>query len=369
MDENAYLVGGRNIARHLSPGMPQPNPYSYVGMMWDRTAANWYYPKYPGGVSLLDALALWLTAGNPFAAFYVSPLCAAAAVLGLFFFTRLFASSFLALLAALVLAANPTLLQLALVPSSHAPAICFAIWGMCLLTLWWRSGRLAFGVAAGFVLGFTGTIRYSEGLLLLPLLAAVLASIRWTSWRSYRRAVAPLLAWAVPLVTLVTFNYAATGHFTGYDTTHESTGFTLTEFLNKWEFTVQQLYLYGLFVLLPLGLLGMLVMFRHAWRLALLLTLWFVPPVLLYTAYYWGTQAPGTGFLRFFLTLYPPVIAGAFWLIGAAVRGAAPAMDAWRSRRAAASSSPSPRASSPRRPPPRASTWPPRTCSSSTVTT
>ncbi len=321
IDENAYLVGGKNFAGHLSPGLHTSTPYAYVGSMWIRAKSGVYYPKYPAGIPALDAIAIWLTPGHSnLAAFIVSPVCAALAVLGLFFFTRVLAGSFLALLAMIALAANPTHLELALIPSSHAPAICFAVWGMYCLLCWLGRGRILTGVAAGFLLGYTFTIRYSEGLLLLPLAAAVLMRIRWTNPISYLRAAVPVVAWAIPVGALLLFNYITTHHLTGYDSTNESTGFTFAEFKSKWEMTVHQLNMYGLFLLFPLGVVGMLVMFDRAWRFATLVLLWLVPGLLLYMAYYWGRQIQGVGYLRFFLTLYPPVIASAMYLLAAAQR-------------------------------------------------
>jgi hypothetical protein len=108
------------------------------------------------------------------------------------------------------------------------------------------------------------------------------------------------------------------GSWTGYDTTNESTGFTWKEFQAKWEFMLGQLHDTGLFFLLPIGVLGMGLMFRWNWRIALLLTLWFVPGTLLYTSYYWGLETRGVGYLRFFLTLFPPVVICTAWLLGQA---------------------------------------------------
>ncbi len=280
-----------------------------------------YYPKYPAGVPVLNALAIWITPGHSnLAAFYVSPVCASLAVLGLFFLTRLLAGSFLAVLAMIALATNPTCLELSIVPSSHAPAVAFAVWGMYFLAWWVESGRIFSGIAAGLLLGYTFTIRYSEGLLLLPLAAGVLMSIRW----SQPALVSPVRRPTFRLVSsrrrLLLFNFITTGHLTGYDSTRESTGFTLAEFKSKWEMTVQQLHMYGLFLLLPLGFVGMLMMFDRALRYATLILLWLIPGLLLYIAYYWGRQIQGVGYLRFFLTLFPPVIASAMYLFSAVAR-------------------------------------------------
>ena len=65
--------------------------------------------------------------------------------------------------------------------------------------------------------------------------------------------------------------------------------------------------------------------------LALLLTLWFVPGVLIYTAYYWGLNrggGGGVGYLRFFLTLFPPAIIAACWVMRRASDARWPEMQA-----------------------------------------
>src|SRR5439155_21489884 len=53
IDENAYLVGGRMLAEHGTPGFKPTDDYQFVGAMFLRTASGWYYPKYPFGTSLL----------------------------------------------------------------------------------------------------------------------------------------------------------------------------------------------------------------------------------------------------------------------------------------------------------------------------
>jgi hypothetical protein len=320
VDENAYLVGGKNLAQTFSPGIHPSNPFAYVGPMWVRSLDGSYYPKYPVGVPLLNAIAIWTT-GEIDSAYYVSPICGALAVAAMFFFTRMLAGSFLGVLAALALATNATMLHLSLTPSSHAPAICFALWGMVALLYWLKTGKIWRGLAAGLLLGFTVTLRYTEGLLVLPLAAAVLFTVRWKNWRSYGRAALPIIAWTVPVLVLVIHNRLTTGQWTGYDSSNESVGFSIANLVNKWETTTQQLYVYGLFFLLPLGVLGMTLMFARSWKIGLILVLWFVPSLVLYTAYYWGGNTPGFGYLRFFLTIFPPIIAAAMWFMGEAGKG------------------------------------------------
>jgi hypothetical protein len=379
IDENAYLLGGRNIVQHFTTGFKPADNFEFVGAMWVRTndatftflpgflgrwlgihtQAGWYYPKYPAGISLLNAIAIVI--GGREAAFLLSPVCASLAALGMFFLARAIAGSFSGVLAMIVLACGVTTLERALTPDSHAAALGVVVWGMFFLLRWWQTGHSWLGAAAGLLLGLAVTIRYSEALLLFPLYAldqvlsdtklsaahphlwmlikmvrllpvgplgiAVLLSLRPKRLKSYLHAAVPIVAWAIPVAILMIFNWLAMGHATGYDATNESAGFSLGQIASKWDFTIEQIYLYGVFLLAPLGVAGLLMMYRSNRRLALLLSMWLVPGTLLYTAYYWGNQAPGVAFLRFFLTLFPPLIIAALWLLRMAGDGVSASID------------------------------------------
>src|SRR5256714_13525664 len=137
---------------------------------------------------------------------------------------RLAAGSFAGILGMILLATCPVTLVLANNPNSHAAALAFVTWGMLFLIWWWKRGGWWRGAIAGFLLGYAVAIRYTEGLLLLPLCVAAVLTIRWSDPKSYLRAAVPILFWLVPVVALVCFNKAAMGSWTGYDTTNESTG-------------------------------------------------------------------------------------------------------------------------------------------------
>ncbi len=319
VDQNGYLVGGKQIALSGSSGIKPANPFQFVGGMWvmvgDPSSDNiWYYPKYPIGLPLLNAIPLWINWDHgKIWSLYISPACTSLALLAMFLLVRTVAGSFMGILGMLVLGINYVTLMLANMPWSHAPALCFATWGMFLLLRWWQSGAIWRGALAGFLLGYAVTIRYTEGVLLLPLLMAALLTIRWRHRATWLRAAVPLAAWAVPALWLVGFNWFAMHSITGYDTTNESTGFTVENLAEKWEYMFQQLYDYGMFLILPLAMLGLMVMWRQSWRLACFLLLWLLPGIAIYTAYYWGGRMPGLGYLRFYLTLFPPVVLAAMW--------------------------------------------------------
>jgi hypothetical protein len=134
------------------------------------------------------------------------------------------------------------------------------------------------------------------------------------------------IGWLIPVAILLIHNLCTMHSLTGYDSTHESTAFTWAEFQDKWEFTIQEFYEEGLLFSLPLGVLGLAMLYRVSWRFALLMTSWLVPGVLLYSAYYWGGNMAGPWYLRFFLSLFPPLALGAAYLVRAAALGGALAM-------------------------------------------
>ncbi|WP_428936748.1 ArnT family glycosyltransferase [Fontivita pretiosa] len=322
VDQNGYLVGGKQLARSGSTGFKPDNPLEYVGGMWvlagEPASASdaWFYPKYPPGLPLLNAIPLWIDwqRGKHWA-LLISPICTSLALVAMFLMTRLLAGSFAGILAMILLGSNYTALVMANMPWSHGPALAFATWGMYLLLRWWQTGSGWRGALAGFVLGYAMTIRYTEGLLVIPLAVTALLIVRWTERASYPRAAMPLVGWLVPVLWMLGFNCFAMGTITGYDTTNESSAFTLARLRDQWETVFQQLYDYGVFFILPLAVLGLAMMWRWNWRIALILMLWLVPGMVVYTSYYWGRASMSWAYLRFFLTLFPPMILAAVWYV------------------------------------------------------
>ncbi len=293
IDQNAYMVGGRMIAQHFSPRYDLPNPFAYVGGMFIRTDAGSYYPKYPFGLPLLYAIVFWTVgaAKGVTLSLLISPVSAVLAVLGMFWLARIVAGTFAALAASLLLATSQIMLLLADNPNSHAACVACVIWGMFFLLRWWQTGSLWRGALAGFLLGYACLVRYSEGLLILPIAVAVLHRLRWSNWRSYLRNAVPVIAWSIPVAALLLFNHHTLGTWTGYDSTNESSfgeAFTLTKLSTTWEQMLRTLYDTGLFFVFPLGIVGFGLLFRKHSMLGLMLLAWFLPGVALYTAYYFS---------------------------------------------------------------------------------
>jgi hypothetical protein len=379
VDQNGYLVGGRQLATTLSMrqaprqiGKPTEfDPHSFVANMWVAAANDPrdYFPKYPVGLPLVYAICLWVGGTDAHGlgvtlAYGVSPVAMALTVVGVFVLVRQFAGSFPAILAMLVFATSPTTGYLVNNPNSHAATVCCVVWGMVFVLHWWRFAGLAWAIAGGLLVGYATTIRYTEGVLVLPLAWAALMGgwghVRHASerqgapapesaerpgrlsdqatrdltdatrltragrWRGAIEALALLVAWATPVALLVLHNLLEFGMITGYDGTSESVGFSWTFAAQNWETMLRQISENGLFLIFPVAVGGGITMFWWNWRLATFLWLWAAPPMAVYTFYYWAPD--GIGYLRFLLTILPPLLVGAFWLM-AHLRDLLPATD------------------------------------------
>jgi hypothetical protein len=313
-DQNGYLVGGKLFANHFSMGMTPDDPYSFVGRMWVATADGRYYPKYPPGFSIIVAIVL--TFGGPIAVYFISPVLMTLALGGVFLIVRQVAGSFAGILGMLIVASSPVTLMLANNPNSHAGALCFVTWGMYLLLRWWERGTFWRAALAGSLLGCAVTIRYTEGLLVIPLLMVAFFNLHWRRGKSWGQAGTLIGCWAGPILLVLLSNRAVFGGWTGYDSTNESTaGFKWEYFQSHWEMMIRQFANTGLFFTLPIGLMGLILLQARNWKLSLVLCSWLLPSVLAYASYYWYWPADqrGIGSMRFLISVFPPVALGAAW--------------------------------------------------------
>ena len=237
----------------------------------------------------------------------------------------------MALIGAIWLACNPITLAFANDANSHASTLLCVVVGFWGLLRWWQTGSAWRGIVGGFALGYACTIRYTEFLLVLPVLFATVAYIGFDP-RRIRRGIAPLIGWAIPITALAIVLWVSYGApwKTGYSLCKEQTGFAAKYLLGydepsfrqgNWETLIFQLNHLGLFLILPLVIAGMFAMFSYSWKLAMVLVLWVVPPTTLYLFYYWGPVGEGANmYLRFFLTVFPGVIMAGLWLLDRIVR-------------------------------------------------
>ena len=341
-DQNGYLMGGKLLAEHGVPGILPPDGYRHVGGMFVQTADGRVFPKYPAGLPLLVAICLWtgklfhVADGGVAWAFLISPIATALAMAGTGAMMRRLAGDFAGILAALLLGFSQLTLAMANNPNSHAPALACVAVGMAALLAWWETDRHWLGVIGGFAIGYACTIRYTEGLLVLPLAWAVACRIATTL--STKRGLAqphpplkrtialhliPLFTWSIPVLALLVSNRIWMGHWTGYDVTRESTAFngSLDQAeLNHLITLGNELFHDVAYFIAPVALLGLLALLTTRPRIGVLLLLWIVPCLTIYHLYFWGIGAAGTAHTRFFLTILPAIVVCAVWVIDRARR-------------------------------------------------
>lgn len=315
VDQNGYLVGGKLFAATGSSGFRPDNVYSFVGRMWIQAADGRVFPKYPLGLSIIYAAMLKLGGANwgQWLCFTVSPIAMALALVATFLFVRQLVGSFAAVLAVLIVGTSPVTMGLADNPNSHATALCLVTWGMYLAMQWWQKNGLWRAILAGLLIGSAVSIRYTEGLVAIPMGIILLMNLRPRVRRSWIQSIAMLLAWALPVVSLVVYNWVSFHHITGYDPTNESTGFSFAYFQNNWETMVREMYNTGLFFILPFSVMGLVLMWRWSARVTLVLSIWIIPNLLLYSFYYWAPDNASISYLRFFLTIFPALALAAVW--------------------------------------------------------
>jgi 4-amino-4-deoxy-L-arabinose transferase-like glycosyltransferase len=328
VDQNGYMVTARLLSQHGRLYFKPHNPLRFAGAMTVITPDGKIFAKYPPGVGFLGAIARILY--RPSAMYLVDPICT---VMALFFAYLLFRSlldPFMAMIGVIWLGLNPVTLTYADDANSHGAALGFTVLGFWALLSWWRKGGLWRGIIAGLALGFCCSIRYTEFLWCLPLLAVVFMAVHGHK-RSWRQGLTVLIAFAVPVGILALINWSSFGApwRTGYWFCKEQTGFGWHYFIGNpagmpprqgnWQTVLEQMETLGLFLLFPLAIAGLIRLFWTSRRLALAIALWVVPSATVYMFYYWApTNDFTTGYLRFFLDIFPALIMVALWILARA---------------------------------------------------
>lgn len=328
VDQNGYMVTARLLSQHGRLYFRPHNPLQFAGRMMVLTPDGKIFAKYPPGVGFLGAIARMIY--RPSAMYLVDPICT---VMALFFAYLLFRSlldPFMALIGVIWLGLNPVTLTYADDANSHGAALGFTVLGFWALLSWWRKGGTWRGIIAGAALGFCCSIRYTEFLWCLPLLAVIVMAVQERR-RSWRQGLTVLLAFAVPVGILALVNWASFGApwRTGYWFCKEQTGFAWHYFIGNptgviprqgnWQSLLEQMENLGLFLLFPLAMAGLIRLFWSRRKLALAVGLWVIPSAVVYLFYYWApTNDFTTGYLRFFLDIFPALIMVALWFLSRA---------------------------------------------------
>jgi len=284
------------------------------------------YAKYPFGFPLLAAIGRLI--GGLDGMYFVNPVCTILACYFAYFLFRQAVSPFMSILGVIWLACNPLVLFYANDSNSHASTLFCVTIGFWGVLSWLRTRQNWRAWIGGFALGYACTIRYSEFLLVLPVLFAALLNFRFT-WTKAWGSLSLMLAWSIPIAVLAFVCWVSFGApwKTGYTYCRESTGFAW-KYLSgdfgdpsmqregNWETLITQLNHTGLFVLWPLAIAGLFAMLGSAWRLGMLLALWILPSTLLYMLYYWAPNGENTvGYMRFFMSIVPGLIFAGLWIL------------------------------------------------------
>ncbi len=331
VDENGYFTTAKGYVTKGDASKRTSDPYEFVSANCVEVRENVYYAKYPIGYPALGALA-WKLGGRD-AIYLVNPALAALAVAGIFLLGREFFGAWGGALAAILLASNPLHCFFALSALSHTSATCFAIWGMLFMWRWTERGGWWNAALGGALTAFTYTTRYSEALLALPACALMVwrgvdlwrgtpsGQRRQTALRFAGQVALMAAAAAITVTPLLIHHGIAYGSpwVNGYTLCKEDTGFSWEWFGKNWRLTLTRMNEGGLFLVFPLGLAGMAYLLVHRLKRGLLIALWTLPSLLLYTAYYWAPEGDGWGFVRFFASIFPPLILAALSLLCTAV--------------------------------------------------
>ena len=292
-------------------------PLGYTTVAKDGKLTGRMLPFYPIGLPLHEALGVLLL-GWHLGPFVVSPLLAALSCWLIYCIGRMLGLSRLpATVGSVLLAINPTFIFLAEQPMSDGPS---TFWG--LLSIWaaLRSrDYAALMLLAGFAFGVNFLVRPTNILFLVPLLFCVPIK---------PRAITLFILGGLPLAAVfLSYNYTIFGNplQTGYGSIGLLDQFHLSGLTARFNF-----YVYWMAAtmspLVPAGWLGSAFLRTVDWKRRALIIAWFVPFILLYSAYsfydaWWYT--------RFLLPAYPALILGtlltAQWL-GARLRATHPAL-------------------------------------------
>lgn len=320
-DEHGYYAQGSLLASTGKTGFIPESRAEYVGQHWFPTAEGRYYSRHSPGLALLVAAAMRIFGSGvgPSVSFAINPFLSLLGLLGMFLLARDLLGRWWGLAGASLLAGNPSYAAHSLAGDSHMLVTVLVLWGLYLALLWRRSARIGYAFAAGLVLGCVPVARAPEAVC-----AVGVGLVMILSWPAYprirRHYLAAVAGAAIPIIPLLIYDQVAFGAFwkTAYALTGEQSAFSLANVGKHFGQYLRGLVgIYGVGLLFPLGLAGLVVMLlRRGWRaLGLGLTVAAVPTILLYMAYYWAPRGQASMIMRFLLPIFPLLILGALWLL------------------------------------------------------
>lgn len=308
-DIDGYIILAKRIASGGPLAVQEADPFVCQSHVWVENARGEVIPKFAPGYPALMALGYRLLGDDGL--FVVGPILGGLALVGAFLLFRRWLDTLPALFALLTLATNSLFLSYAGYPLAHVADLCFTTWGMFFLWRWLETPGLATAAGAGLTLGYACTIRHTSILdALLVLVAIVVAVRRGVRWRS---PAFLLTAYGLFPLLLSFYNWSIFGHplTSGYGLTGEQAAFSLRYFVKNFGTLLTGLNADGMFLLFPVGWLGLMAVGQ--WPNRALRCLWFFTTLVIYACYYWipGNMAS----YRFLYSTLPVVIGSAFLLL------------------------------------------------------
>jgi hypothetical protein len=315
-DANGYFAQGSLIAQTGRAWFVPESPTQYVGLHWLLGDEGRFFSRYAPGMGVAVAAigrVLPIEYGT-----LVNPLCALAALIGLYGLARVYLPAGWSVLAPALLGLNALFARYAIAGDAHMPPAALLVLGLWALARWSRDGGAWRIALAGLLLGAIPTVRYPEAIFGPGVAVFVLLHAR-TRRPILLHALAGAAGAAIPLGLLAARNQAAFGAFwrTAYALTNEQTGFSWDYFRAHFTQYLRFVQSDGAGLLFAFGLAGMALLpaRRETRPLGLAAALMAIPSMLLYMAYYWAPAQMATGTMRFLVPTIPLyVLAGVFAL-------------------------------------------------------
>jgi hypothetical protein len=157
------------------------------------------YAKYPFGYPLLAAIGWLLFALDGL--YIINPVCTVVACYFAYFLFRQAVSPFMSVLGVIWLATNPLVMAYGNWANSHSSVLMCIVIGFWGLLSWMRTQATWRAWVGGLALGYACTIRYSEFLLVLPVVFAAAVNFRLEK-KGVVGSLSLIAAWAVPVAVL-----------------------------------------------------------------------------------------------------------------------------------------------------------------------
>jgi len=155
-DEAAHLFQARIYARgeFAAPAPPVANPERYYPCRHLIIRDGKWFCQYTPTHSFLMAPFVLIGASA-----LLGPLTGVISLLGIFMLVRFWSSEKFAKLTVLLLISSPFFLLMISSHMAHSSNLMFVVWSLFMISLYWRSSKFIYSLAAGILLGLAATTK------------------------------------------------------------------------------------------------------------------------------------------------------------------------------------------------------------------